>query len=149
MKRLFKYLFLVLTLFVAAQTVSADDVWNFDASTGHLTVYKDVNYDYDLFYYWHEYRGQIKSIEFGSKVTKIGKYAFRDCTSLTSVIIPKGVTSIGQYAFEGCSALEDVTIPQSVTSIGKGAIRLCPSLTSIIIPNSVTNIDEFTFYGCI
>ena len=143
-----RYLVLLLTMFVAAQTVSADDVWNFDASTGHLTVYKDVNYDYDLLYYWHEYRGQIKSIEFGSKVTKIGKYAFRDCTSLTSVIIPKGVTSIGQYAFEGCSALEDVTIPQSVTSIGKGAIRLCPSLTSIIIPNSVTNIDEFTFYGC-
>ena len=148
MKRLFKYLVLLLTMFVAAQTVSADDVWNFDASTGHLTVYKDVNYDYDLLYYWHEYRGQIKSIEFGSKVTKIGKYAFRDCTSLTSVIIPMGVTSIGQYAFEGCSALADVTIPQSVTSIGKGAIRLCPSLTSIIIPNSVTNIDAFTFYGC-
>ena len=59
MKRLFKYLFLVLTLFVAAQTVSADDVWNFDASTGHLTVYKDVNYDYDLFYYLHEYQFSV------------------------------------------------------------------------------------------
>ena len=32
----------------------------------------------------------------------IGKYAFRDCKSLTSVIIPSSVTEIREYAFYLC-----------------------------------------------
>ena len=38
-------------------------------------------------------------------VTSIGNYAFRDCTSLTSVKIPNSVTSIGEFAFYDCTSL--------------------------------------------
>ena len=38
----------------------------------------------------------------------IGKYAFYDCTSLTSIEIPSSVTSIGSSAFYNCSKLTDV-----------------------------------------
>ena len=41
----------------------------------------------------------------GKSVTSIGKYAFCDCTSLTSVVIPDSVTSIGDDAFYGCTSL--------------------------------------------
>ena len=61
--------------------------------------------------------------------------------------IPNNVTSIGDYAFRGCSSLTSVTIPNSVTSIGDGAFYDCSSLISITIPGSVTNIGESAFYG--
>lgn len=55
----------------------------------------------------------------------IGKYAFRDCKSLTSVIIPSSVTEIREYAFDGCISLKNVNIPSSVTEIGCGAFICC------------------------
>ena len=80
--------------------------------------------------------------------TRIGNYAFRGCTGLTSVTIPDNVTSIGEYAFYDCSGLLSITIPDSVTSIGDGAFSDCDSLTSVAIGNSVTSIANYAFSGC-
>lgn len=54
-------------------------------------------------------------------VTAIRHYAFEDCFSLISVVIPNSVISIGEGAFDGCSSLKSIDIPNSVTSIGYGA----------------------------
>ena len=81
-------------------------------------------------------------------VTRIGNYAFRGCTGLTSVTIGNSVTSIGIQAFDGCSGLTSVTIGNSVTSIGSGAFYECTGLTSVTIGNSVTSIGESAFWGC-
>ena len=67
----------------------------------------------------------------GKPVTRIGNMAFKNCGSLTSVIIGNNVTRIGNWAFEGCHSLTNVTIPDSVTRIGSVAFRGCSSLTSI------------------
>lgn len=80
--------------------------------------------------------------------TKIGGYAFDNCSSLTNITIPDGVTSIGTYAFYGCRSLTSITIPDSVTSIGEYVFNNCNSLTSITIPNSVTSIGHVAFAGC-
>ena len=84
----------------------------------------------------------------GMPVTSIGDWAFRDCTGLTSIMIPNSVTSIGNGTFNGCSSLTSITIPDSVTSIGYYAFRDCTGLTSITIPNSVTSIGYVAFSGC-
>ena len=81
-------------------------------------------------------------------VTSIGSEAFRKCSSLTSVTIPKGVTSIGGSAFNGCSSLGSVAIPEGVTSIGPDAFRGCNELYFLIVPSSVTSIGESAFYEC-
>ena len=84
-------------------------------------------------------------------------YAFKDCTNLTSIYIPKGAVRIGSGTFYGCSSLKSINIPEGVTSIwNRGSYSTfqdCTSLTSIIIPASVTSIEggEYqngVFSGC-
>ena len=107
----------------------------------------DFSHSSDVFYNAGTVGDGI-TVTFGDSVKKIPAYAFRDCTSLTSVTIPSGVTSIGQSAFYGCTSLTSVTIGNGVTSIGRATFYGCTSLASITIPDSVTSIGQSAFYGC-
>ena len=84
----------------------------------------------------------------GDSVTRIGSYAFYNCTSLASIEIPDSVTSIGDEAFSYCTSLASIKIPDSVTSIGNYAFRGCTSLASVVIGDSVTSIGKYAFYNC-
>ena len=81
-------------------------------------------------------------------VTSIGDYAFRDCSSLTSISIPERVTEIGWGAFEGCNNLTSISIPAGVTSIGYYTFRDCSSLTSVSLPSMLTSIGNSAFESC-
>ncbi|MBR5331885.1 MAG: leucine-rich repeat domain-containing protein, partial [Muribaculaceae bacterium] len=119
------------------------------AKTVAVTYKGSSQYDYSK-----EYTGSVtipSSVTYSGttySVTKIGGYAFCDCTGLTSVTIPNSVTEIGSGAFEGCYRLTSVTIPNSVTEIGSGAFEGCYRLTEVTIPNSVTEIGSGAFEGC-
>ena len=65
---------------------------------------------------------------------EVGKYAFYDCTSLTSVIFPS-VTNIRIYAFHSCSNLLSVDLP-SATSIANYAFYGCTALKALILRKS-------------
>ena len=82
------------------------------------------------------------------RVTAIGKWAFLDCTGLTSVTIGKSVQTIDLSAFYNCSGLRSVTIPNSVTSIGTNAFCSCSGLKSVTIPEGVRTIGNAAFDGC-
>ena len=90
----------------------------------------------------------ITSVTIPNSVTTIDEYAFADCHGLTSMTIPNSVTTIGDYAFENCNGLTSVTIGNAVTSIGARAFYRCSGLTSVTIPNSVTSIGTSAFNGC-
>ena len=77
----------------------------------------------------------------------IGNYAFRGCTSLTSVTIGNCVESIGMYAFQDCAAEIIWGGTPTITEIGGYAFAGYAG-TSITIPDSVTSIRSSAFSGC-
>ncbi|OUM68891.1 hypothetical protein PIROE2DRAFT_3271, partial [Piromyces sp. E2] len=89
-----------------------------------------------------------KCVVIGSGVTSIGKNAFIDCTSLTSITIPDTVETIDSRAFYRCTLLTLITIPNYVKIIGNEAFDSCTSFTSITIPDSVISIGGNAFYNC-
>ncbi len=90
----------------------------------------------------------LSSIIIPESITAIGDQAFWNCSNLSSVTIPESVTAIGERAFQNCSNLSSITIPESVTSIGKMAFWRCSSLTSITIPEGVKTLADDVFNGC-
>ena len=121
------------------------NTWNSTTGKGIITFDGEVtSIGKEAFYN----RSSLTSIVIPDSVTEIGYEAFRSCSNLTSVTIGNGVTSIGVYAFWFCSNLTTVTIPDSVTSIGGGAFCECKSLANIAIPNSVTEIGSCAFMDC-
>ncbi|UZQ50261.1 cadherin-like beta sandwich domain-containing protein [Clostridium kluyveri] len=80
-------------------------------------------------------------------VIAIGKYAFSNCTSLTSVQLPNSIKDIRHYAFYGCTGLNSIIIPKSVNYIGEWVFR-GSGIINMVIPNSVTYIGSYAFDGC-
>ena len=84
----------------------------------------------------------------GINVTSIGYPAFRNNSSIKSIVIPKGVTYISGNAFYNCVSLTSVEIPEGITKIEFSTFRNCKSLTSIKIPQGVLSINDNAFNGC-
>ena len=90
----------------------------------------------------------LTSITMPNSLTSIGKWGFSWCESLTSIKIPDRVESIGKWAFSHCTGLKSITIPDRVESIGDGVFNACSGLTSVIIGQNVASIGEYTFSNC-
>lgn len=89
--------------------------------------------------------GGKKPIAIPKSVIEFGELAFKDCTSLTSIVIPDSVTKIGERAFGGCTSLTSIEIPSSVTEIGDRVFSGCTKLNEIHF-NHKTPVD-FSVYA--
>ena len=103
-------IFSLAVLPTSAYTLGDFEYKNLDDGTVEISGYKGS--DTELF---------IPSEIYGKKVTSIGWYAFEDCTTINSVIIPESVTEISFGAFYGCTSLSSISIPDNVTRIYSGA----------------------------
>ena len=85
------------------------------------------------------------------RVTFIDFGAFKDCTELTSVVLPENLIEILGDAFKNCPNLTSINIPNSVKTIGGlgGEVFYgCKKLSHIVIPEGMSTIRYRTFYGC-
>ena len=96
--------------------------WNFDGSTGTLTL-SGSGEMYNLSpgegAEWHAYYDKVKRI-----------------------VINKGISSIGTNAFYGLDQAESIDIPDSVKTIYPGALQGCDGIRELHLPNSLTGIGD-------
>lgn len=81
------------------------------------------------------YLGRGGDVHIPLSIKNIGKFAFQDCTALTSVSFPAGLKTIGASAFRGCTGLTVVSIPNSVEELGTYAFFGCTNITNMKIPD--------------
>jgi PKD repeat protein len=92
---------------------------------------------------------EIPVIVGGYQTSHIGDFAFEDCNTINSVIIPDSIITIGRAAFSYCTSLTSIVIPDSIITIGNGAFDSCTSINSVIIGDNVTTIGDFAFISCV
>ena len=90
----------------------------------------------------------LESIELPIGLEIIEAYAFSECKSLKSVVLPNTIKikSIGSYAFSETS-LESINLPIGLELIGGYAFYRCNSLKSVVLPNTIKSIGEYAFSG--
>ena len=66
----------------------------------------------------------LKEVQFGQEITEIPAHLLEG-TGIEEITIPDTVTKIGEYAFKDCTDLKKIIIPDSVTEIGEGILDGC------------------------
>ena len=87
--------------------------------------------------------------EYGVKwaVKTIKADAFKGCTGLTGLKLPKVLNRIEARAFSGCTALSNVVMSDSVIVVGERAFENCKALSTLALPDTLKNIADGAFSG--
>ena len=90
----------------------------------------------------------LSAVELPSSLTRIGKYAFSECSLLKKISIQDKVTEIEVGAFNACTSLTNVSIGNSVETIANDSFRGCTQLTEVTFGTNVVSIGGYAFEGC-
>ncbi len=83
----------------------------------------------------------------GYKVVAIGKLAFANCSSVTTIALSNNIKTIGYRAFYKTS-ISEIHIPESVTKIENQIFMGCESLTTVYYDSSYAPPEGETFIKC-
>ena len=97
------------------------------------------NIDYEAFAGCH-----LTSIKLPDSLKNSEKEAFRQCMNLRSVVFGTGVTKIPNYTFESCINLENVILPPNLEKICDGAFKNT-NLSSIKLTEGLKEIRYHAF----
>ncbi len=94
----------------------------------------------------------LKKVVFrnGKAKLEIPKGAFKGCTALETVVLPKSAkfVDICEHVFYDCKSLKTVENSGKIIEIGAGAFKNCKSLESIKFSSLIRVISKKTFQGC-
>lgn len=88
------------------------------------------------------------TFESGIELERIGEYAFSNCSSIKSLVIPTTVTYIGKYALKGCKGLKSIELNETTRIIREGTFEGCTNLKDINYPEKLETIETRAFYDC-
>lgn len=140
-----------------------DEYYNAIAEFAFCYTMKDREdeYDEETNYQYYVGNSEIKKVIIPEGIESIGAYAFYNCTSLETVVLPSTRTegtsnylsTIDVGAFRGCTSLKNINIgnPEDgcapVAYLGAYAFADCTSLMSINL-TPVTWMETGAFMGC-
>ena len=78
----------------------------------------------------------------------IYRYAFKNSTSIESIVIDGNIEQIQEGAFSGCTNLKSITISGLIKNIDSNAFKNSTSIESIVIDGNTEQIPEGAFSGC-
>lgn len=82
------------------------------------------------------------------KVLKqLGSWAFSNCSSLKSVILPEELETIGKGAFFDCTAMSDLTLPETVEELSDYALKGSSEICELTLPSATNNIGDLAMSG--
>ena len=169
------YIMKRILLFLFAAVLAANSLRAYDFQSGDLyyNITNDTLAPYEVevsrtYGSYSSYTTVIipSSVTYNSKtyqVTSIEEAAFRSCSALTSITIPKSVTSFGYEAFAYCTGLQSVYYTGTLADwcnidfddFWSNPVYYAHTLyigneilTDAVIPNSVTSIKPYVFLGC-
>lgn len=93
-------------------------------------------------------------MDFSSQVTFIGRGAFADCVSLTTIHFPEALIEIEKSSsyekgvFEGCTVLKTVYTNSKLPAIPYWTFGECTALEEIYIEKELNKIGAYAFSNC-
>lgn len=133
--------------------VKEEDIKYF--SIDGVLIYNNDYNGVELAYFPYYTRTGIYTIP--DKVTTIPQMAFKDCDSLTEIVVPYSVTQIDTQAFSGCAKLEKVTFTflseedaneENELNIASKAFYSNSKLVRLDLPARLSNFDSDIIQSC-
>ncbi len=90
---------------------------------------------------------RMSNLTIPDSVQVIGKQAFSDNMSLTTIDLGVGVTEIREGAFAYCKNLTEVKLPSALVTLGRNAFEMCSKIKTIIVNKNLKTVAMGAFYS--